>query len=57
MYVWCFFFDRQNDRRVIKADSKKGKRPLSEPDVDIEPKRKLKGKQLVDIIGYYPETQ
>ncbi len=34
-------------RNVIKRDAKRSKRPLTEPDVPSEPKRKLKGAQLM----------
>ncbi len=34
-------------RNVIKRDAKRSKRPLTEPDVPSEPRRKLKGAQLM----------
>ncbi len=34
-------------QNVIKRDAKRSKRPLTEPDVPSEPKRKLKGAQLM----------
>ena len=44
-------------RNVIRHDSK---RPLSEPDIDTEPKRKFKGEQLMQhypIIHDVPSTE